>query len=282
MSYRYWGIIFTAVGLAFFGWLAYEIIHFHDATKQRNAEYYYQPATHPGFPEWMEGQPQPKPHQPNCNAPQSREDADLCAQWAAVAEITESNRLTRLSLQLSIGALIFTIIGTGLLIWTFWETRETARRELRAYLAVEIAGAVYQETTKGIRFEAKPSLVNRGQTPAYNINYRARADILPYPIPKRMPLPEPEKLREYAAFLARDQGFGLSAFITNMIDDNRVKSVMFSEKSRLCVWGTIEYRDIFGREHYTNFFHSHYWFRDEKSGQYIPLGNYEEWHNDAD
>ncbi|SEI69053.1 hypothetical protein SAMN05518849_101569 [Sphingobium sp. AP50] len=45
-------------------------------------------------------------HEPYCNAPGNEGDADLCAQWAAVQSVEEGNRLTRISLWVSLGEAI--------------------------------------------------------------------------------------------------------------------------------------------------------------------------------
>lgn len=147
--------------------VAYGGYQLYEAAQQRDAVYNYQPAESARFPLRVKDKPQPEPYQPNCKQPQSREDADLCAQWAAVSQVTESNRLNSISLRLSIGALIFTIIGTGLLVWTLDETRQTARRELRAYVSIELAGTEFR-LGDGHAI-CNITLKNGGQTPAYRL-----------------------------------------------------------------------------------------------------------------
>src|SRR5258708_756447 len=60
---------------------------------------------------------------------------------------------------------------------------------MRSYLCVNICTGVYQERAKDLRFEAKPMLLNTGYTPAHNVTYKAKADILPFPLPKDFNLP---------------------------------------------------------------------------------------------
>jgi hypothetical protein len=55
---------------------------------------------------------------------------------------------------------------------------ETTRKQLRAYLSIVIGQATYQDDARNIRFEAKPLLINNGETPAYNVRVRIKADIL--------------------------------------------------------------------------------------------------------
>jgi hypothetical protein len=167
MSRGHWRIVASLVGLICLSLGSYAGYQLYDAAHQRDASYDYQPAADARFPVMMEGQPKPAEYQPNCKQPNSREDADLCAQWAAVAQVTEANRLASFSLQLSIGALIFTIIGTGLLVWTLWETRATARRELRAYVSVKITSVIVTEVPEGLVFKFMIVCHNGGTTPAY-------------------------------------------------------------------------------------------------------------------
>ena len=173
MLRRYWRL-----GFAFVGFLAFLALlgggyYLNDAYKQRNAEHDYQPASQARLPVRVQDETQPEPYQPDCNNPQSREDADLCAQWAAVEQVTESNRLSSRSLQLSIGALFFTIIGTGLLVWTLTETRDTSRRQLRAYFGTSGAVIFGIGTARPrVGFEVQ----NFGQTPAYNVHVHSVVD----------------------------------------------------------------------------------------------------------
>ena len=58
----------------------------------------------------------PTPYEPHCDDPKERDDADLCAQWAGVQAVEESNRLARISLRittLEFTALIVSLVFTG-------------------------------------------------------------------------------------------------------------------------------------------------------------------------
>src|SRR5262249_20928665 len=73
-------------------------------------------------------------------------------------------------------ATVLLAISTPVLVWSGVQQHKTTRAQLRAYLSVVIGTAVYQERDKNLRFEAKPTIVNTGQTPAYNVRYRIKAD----------------------------------------------------------------------------------------------------------
>jgi hypothetical protein len=66
-------------------------------------------------------------------------------------------------------------------------SEEASKRELRAYLTVVIGQATYQERRseeKGgdLMFDARPLLINTGQTPARKIIFKVRAAIMPMPM----------------------------------------------------------------------------------------------------
>lgn len=110
--------VLTAVGLmALFGLLYAGYEGLDQADKQAYADYKYQPARdHIDPPSDKSPHVTAYPYQPYCDEPKERDDADLCAQWAAVQAVNEGNRLSRLSIRitgLEFGALIVSLIFTG-------------------------------------------------------------------------------------------------------------------------------------------------------------------------
>jgi len=230
----------------------YATYQLYNAAQQRNANYDYQPASHARFPVTVKGQPKPESYQPNCKQPNSKEDADLCAQWSAVAQVTETNRLASISLQLSIGALIFTIFGTGLLVWTLWETRQTARRELRAYVSIEMVG---MEFTLGLgKAFAHIKLKNGGQTPAYlcchNGNVFVRTDEEAEHDILHRPHVALGRAQPFTLHMNDPQGGSIYAHDPITLPD--LKDVVEGDKW-VYVFGTVFYRDTFGIDRQTRF-----------------------------
>jgi hypothetical protein len=86
--------------------------------------------------------------------------SDLCAQWKAADAATSAA-------EYALSTLIISAIGTVLLIWTLRETRQTGRRELRAYITVDPGGV--NEAVDGIN-RLPYNLTNCGQTPAHNLS----------------------------------------------------------------------------------------------------------------
>jgi hypothetical protein len=94
-----------------------------------------------------------------CRSGHYENDDDLCAQWKAADAASEAARY-------SFWALITSGLGTVLLLWTLWETREISRRELRAYLRVEPTGEGIVQPDRKITLPFH--IINYGSTPAIN------------------------------------------------------------------------------------------------------------------
>ena len=179
---RGYRLLVIALGLVLFGAGSFETYQLYDASEQEHASYQYQPAAKPHVATLAVGQPPAKGYEPDCQNPNSPTNADLCAQWAAVEQVAESNRLSSLNVRLAVFVALLTAIGTGLVVWTFKETRDTSRRELRAYLFPEGVGCYETtETAKnkiGRTITRKTGFVgagvavkNSGQTPAYKVSH---------------------------------------------------------------------------------------------------------------
>lgn len=69
----------------------------------------------------------------------------------------------------------------------------------------------------------------------------------------------------------------LGALIDEWVDDNRVSGIKEGTDGALCVWGTVDYEDVFGNPHFTNFCQILTWL---PNGQ--VLGYYTPQHNDSD
>lgn len=121
----------------------------------------------PSFPEAEHEQP--RPNRATCKSPYSREDADLCAQWAAVKAVSTGNAIGISALRSTLVGTLITAIGIlmtslGLVIAAF--ASRDATRAVRAmenlergYLNVDVVGAVAGK----IRL----NLVNIGRTPVW-------------------------------------------------------------------------------------------------------------------
>jgi hypothetical protein len=152
------------------------------------------------------------------------------------------------------------------------------RMIMRAYVTTLIGGAVYQERRVGqgdLKFEAKVTVLNTGNTPARKVRIRKKAEILPVPIPQDFayPLPDFEVNSTYATIGAH-QNYVIAAIVPDFVADGEVATIKEGSGKALCVWGEIIYEDIFGSPHATKFAHQLTWLLDGKVyGFYIPGRN---------
>ncbi len=147
---------------------------------------------------------------------------------------------------------------------------------IRAYLSVVINDAIYQERAEGLKFEAKPNLVNTGGTPARNVRIRIDAAIVPFAKAETFTYPLPQEVANASAVAAPHQTYNLSAVVKEFVPDADVPDIKQarSEKGALTVWGTVTYDDVFGQSHTTRFAQWLFWYPNKTVyGYYIPGQN---------
>ncbi|MHB8303061.1 MAG: hypothetical protein ACYDC6_09525 [Acidobacteriaceae bacterium] len=157
---------------------------------------------------------------------------------------------------------------------------DTSQRELRAYLAVVIGSAIFQERRsedKGgdLKFECRPLLVNTGRTPARNIVFKARAAIMPIPLPKEINLPDVPDDGGGGSILGSQQNANMFATVDGFCADKEVNDIKRGIGTKgLYVWGRVTYEDVFGVNHFTRFCQHIYWdLLDNVRGIYLPGRN---------
>lgn len=149
--------------------------------------------------------------------------------------------------------------------------------QMRAYLCVVIGSGTYQEREKNLRFEVRPLLINAGHTPAHNVSFRAKAAILPFPLPADFAFPLPDKSTAQA-LLGPHQNAILGATVDDFCEDSDIETVKRGDASKtLYIWGVVNYEDVFGASRYTNFCQILTWLTDGKT----TWGYYVDRHNDA-
>ena len=106
----------------------------------------------------------PKPDK-GCTDRKDKRDSELCAQWKAADAARDAANYGMWSVFIG-------LVGSGLLVWTLWETRSNSRRQLRAYVSVKVIGldvTMYEDG--GLNFAFRTLARNGGSTPAYNCNH---------------------------------------------------------------------------------------------------------------
>ena len=135
-----------------------------------------------------------------------------------------------------------------------WDViRKSSQRQLRAYLGIVSTSAFYQD--EKFIFEGKPTLLNTGQTPAYNVSYWANASVEPVPLRTDFPFSMPKEGFTHSAVLGRDQSFIMNRMIDripNLTPDD-ITAIKIAKGTAFHIWGCIRYDDVFGDSHKTKF-----------------------------
>lgn len=97
-------------------------------------------------------------------------------------------------------------------------------QQMRAYLCVIIGAALYQERAKSLKFQAVPSIVNAGLTPAHKVSFRASAAILPIPLPEDFGFPLPPATSGTSVIGPR-QNITVSPYVEDYCDDAEVEGI---------------------------------------------------------
>ena len=156
--------------------------------------------------------------------------------------------VSRFTLWLVIATIV--IASIGMLQW--WETRNTAKRQLRAYVGVRPSTLKIVTTWEWI-FD----ITNYGQTPAYRLIDNAIVDICPYPLPPKFPFPELPAPEPSAAVIYPNMVYytGVARAKRDFTQEelNKIKS---GTTHRLYIFGMLKYVDIFGISRTTKFCYS--------------------------
>lgn len=191
-----------------------------------------------------------------CQDRSDKRDSDLCAQWKA-ADAANSAAIY------SFWAVIISAFATGLVVWTFQETRQNSRRELRAYLFVDsiTLGVADKGPNKG--FPGGIIVIkNFGQTPAYRVLHYGVIDLVESSAPLLSQIPETLGNVSASAIppganITGVRGIGRKLTFAEI---RRVRKGELTFVAR----GRIEYNDAFERKRWTTY---HYFY----SGIWPPL-----------
>lgn len=151
-------------------------------------------------------------------------------------------------------------------------SRRTARRQLRAYIVVEIGGL------RGVAEGQEPvgliNIYNVGQTPAYNVTSDARVMCAIYGRDKSVSVPGGKDIKVLKDLtLGPGKSVTLNSQLRLALPPEFMKSLE-EKKGAIFVVGCVAYRDIFKRRHATQFCHR-YPGPDftVKGGEYYDAGN---------
>lgn len=262
MPRGYWRIVLAALGLAAIGGvLTAGYYQLEQAEQQPYAEEEYQPARDARLPVAVKkGQPTAPEYQPHCRSPQSRDDADLCAQWAAVQATSEANRLNRIGLHVTyweMCGLAFSLIFTG---WAAFAAAQQVRHS-RQSLAETARPFVFSDgllikpmidrsTNLPTSWRLAIGFRNGGSTPAHRTVTQLNVTKRKEGLPEDFEFPDNAALVINPTFLgpgAQNQS-GETSFSLEEVKDIR-EGIL-----RCFMWGWVEYSDRFeGPRHRSEF-----------------------------
>lgn len=157
--------------------------------------------------------------------------------------------------------------------------KKMASQQMRAYLTVVFGGATYQEKSKNYFFGGMPKVVNSGHTPAHKVRYRAKADILPVPLPYQFDFPLPSEVTG-GSMVGPNQSSDLQSRVDYFVPDEEVAEIKLGLRRAVYIWGVINYEDAFEQPRETKFCQSFFWFKGEDDKE-ICRCYYTPRHNEA-
>jgi hypothetical protein len=155
------------------------------------------------------------------------------------------------------------------LLWL--SSEHHSERQLRAYLSVVIGAAVYQDRALELRFEAKPLILNNGDTPAYHVRVSIKSDILTDEQALAFVFTEPAEAPQSQASIGPKENRIMSAILDRFVPDDQIDDICNGRGQALYVWGTVRYEDAFGHRRFTQFAQKLWWLRDRSN----VMGNYD-------
>lgn len=177
-----------------------------------------------------------------------KDQADLDQQTRSADAAEAVAFFTYAQTRLAIVTALLTMISTGLIVWTLWETRQAAQREQRAYLRVDPAeGIVVPNKPVSIKL----SIVNYGTTPARDVAFEhstvIRARGWRWADEPGDPPNEAER-----TFVVVHPGSPMTAYM-NMDDPLSPELHAAITDGTACVFGAgvVHYRDVFGNQRKT-------------------------------
>ena len=161
----------------------------------------------------------------------------------------------------------------------------------RAYLSALFNTAIFQDANHV--FEVRAILRNHGNTPAYDVTFRAACQIVPLPLPDDFAFPLPDETAGTSvSFMAPQTTKLVTRSIAGRVPDAEAEAIKLGVPPQcLAMWGVVSYRDAFGKTRHTRFAFTVNWIpwvpgmdRDRDGNPLLPqsMSHDTARHNDAD
>jgi hypothetical protein len=185
-------------------------------------------------------------------------------------------------------ALIFSagaVVGAFIQAFIFIVMIRTSRRQLRAYVSVR-GKDITEQGDGNERYIHSLEIRNTGQTPAKRLQVASRTCVLDHPLPLDFDFAiDPPGRNPSVLTLGTGEPTGHDSHADAVLTDLELLQIKSPDSGRrLYTYGTVHYRDVFGRKRWTDFsFFLEYRVKDEGEGRarYMISLHPTENHNDA-
>ena len=121
-------------------------------------------------------------------------------------------------------------------------TRQTAKRQLRAYVSARLADGEKMFLDENDCLSVPLIIENHGQTPAYNFKKSSFVGFFRYPLEDI--LDPPDYKGGSVAYIPPGQKVRMYPTLPSALNGSEIEAIK-SKKGCFCVWGYLEYTDIF-------------------------------------
>jgi hypothetical protein len=156
--------------------------------------------------------------------------------------------------------------------------RVFGQMQMRAYLTILVGSFYEQDFGKNASLQIHPTILNTGNTPAHEVSYRGCIVVRPFPPGPDFDLTMPPLPEEGSRItIGPHQTTSMPFNADRWYSDEEIAEIKLARDSRVYIYGTVNYIDVFGYPHFTNFCYSTVW-----SVQGAPMGIWTRRHNDCD
>ncbi|MEO6040824.1 MAG: hypothetical protein ABIP41_02890 [Croceibacterium sp.] len=186
-----------------------------------------------------------------CERGDDQRDSDLCAQWKAADAAANSAWWAGFSGWFSGLSFLGVIAAIGLAFHSNWIARDTAKRELRAYVSINGVEIGPANGANPHKLQATANFKNTGQTPAIDLEASLWIAVAAGSFLEQMPVVEhPIEGSPSKTVL----GAGLEQQISHITEiTGHTSGETLTGDFTILVHGVIKYRDIFGTGQETRF-----------------------------
>jgi hypothetical protein len=184
-------------------------------------------------------------------------DADLCAQWKAADAASDSAWWAWAAGIAGVVSTVGVITALGIGLHSNWIARDTAKRQLRAYISIEPGGI---EASKGGLSRVPFNIINNGQTPAYELEHVGDFVIVEGS-PMEFAPSESGRPDGQAAITDQSLGPNSNRFSYAYLEANLCAPFMdkiAAKEAAIIHYGHMTYMDVFGDRHRTSFAFYHW------------------------